>query len=66
MTAAKPLARYSAVEGVLASGFATADLHHAVGHDRAMDLTKARLSWVELYERAGDAGLVCRRAAFRG
>ncbi|CAH2405849.1 conserved hypothetical protein [Mesorhizobium escarrei] len=30
MTAATPLARYSA----LASGFATADLHHAVGHDR--------------------------------
>ncbi|SJM28008.1 hypothetical protein BQ8482_100204 [Mesorhizobium delmotii] len=34
MTAATPLARYSAVEGALASGFATADLHHAVGHDR--------------------------------
>ncbi|RWN03567.1 MAG: hypothetical protein EOR84_00810 [Mesorhizobium sp.] len=34
ITAATPLARYSAVEGVLASGFATADLHHAVGHDR--------------------------------
>ncbi|RWI13221.1 MAG: hypothetical protein EOQ92_31415, partial [Mesorhizobium sp.] len=26
--------RYSAVEGALASGFAIADLHHAVGHDR--------------------------------
>ncbi|RWI23454.1 MAG: EAL domain-containing protein, partial [Mesorhizobium sp.] len=25
--------RYSAVEGALASGFAIADLHHAVGHD---------------------------------
>ncbi|RWC99724.1 MAG: transposase [Mesorhizobium sp.] len=24
---------YSAVEGALASGFATADLHHAAGHD---------------------------------
>ncbi|WP_254024349.1 hypothetical protein [Mesorhizobium ventifaucium] len=34
MTAATPLARYSAVESALASGFATADLHHAVGHDR--------------------------------
>ncbi|TIL44463.1 MAG: hypothetical protein E5Y86_17010 [Mesorhizobium sp.] len=33
MTAAAPLARYSAVEGALASGFAIADLHHAVGHD---------------------------------
>jgi hypothetical protein len=28
MTTAKPLARYSAVEGALASGFATAELHH--------------------------------------
>ncbi|ESZ04956.1 hypothetical protein X737_36370 [Mesorhizobium sp. L48C026A00] len=37
MTAATPLARYSAVEGALASGFATADLHHAVGHDRSVD-----------------------------
>lgn len=26
-----------------------------------MDLVKARLSWVELYARTGDAGLVCRR-----
>jgi len=26
-----------------------------------MDLAKARLSWVELYARTGDAGLVCRR-----
>ncbi|AZO66368.1 hypothetical protein EJ075_16515 [Mesorhizobium sp. M6A.T.Cr.TU.016.01.1.1] len=28
MTTAKPLARYSAIEGALASGFATAELHH--------------------------------------
>jgi hypothetical protein len=28
MTTATPLARYSAVEGALASGFATAELHH--------------------------------------
>ena len=34
MTTAKPLARYSAVEGALASGFATAELHHLSGHDR--------------------------------
>ncbi|MER8741376.1 hypothetical protein NKH61_34935, partial [Mesorhizobium sp. M1005] len=27
MTTAKPLARYSAIEGALASGFATAELH---------------------------------------
>jgi hypothetical protein len=33
MTALTPLARYSAVEGALASGFVTAELHHAVGHD---------------------------------
>jgi len=26
-----------------------------------MDLTKARLGWVELYAQTGDAGLVCRR-----
>ncbi|MER8923823.1 MULTISPECIES: hypothetical protein [unclassified Mesorhizobium] len=28
MTTAKPLARYGAIEGALASGFATAELHH--------------------------------------
>ena len=33
MTAAKPLARYGAVEGALASGFITAELHHPMGHD---------------------------------
>jgi transposase-like protein len=26
-----------------------------------MDLTKARLAWVELYAKTRDAGLVCRR-----
>src|SRR4051794_5384665 len=26
-----------------------------------MDLIKARLAWVELYAKTGDAGLVCRR-----
>jgi hypothetical protein len=31
-----PLARYSAVEGALASGVITADLHHPVGHDLRM------------------------------
>jgi hypothetical protein len=36
MTAAPPLARYSAVEGALASGFVTAELHHAVGHDHLL------------------------------
>nr|WP_246804728.1 hypothetical protein [Mesorhizobium mediterraneum] len=33
MTAAAPLARYSADEGALASGFADAELHHLWGHD---------------------------------
>ncbi|TIL43309.1 MAG: hypothetical protein E5Y86_22995, partial [Mesorhizobium sp.] len=33
MTTAKPLARYSAIEGALASGFATAVLHHLWGRD---------------------------------
>ncbi|TPM26891.1 hypothetical protein [Mesorhizobium sp. B2-3-5] len=34
MTTAAPLARYGAVEGALASGFATAELHHVWGRDR--------------------------------
>lgn len=34
MTTAAPLARYGAIEGALASGFATAELHHLAGHDR--------------------------------
>jgi hypothetical protein len=34
MTTAKPLARYRAIEGALASGFVTAKLHHAAGHDQ--------------------------------
>lgn len=33
MTTATPLARYGAVEGALASGFATAQLHHLWGRD---------------------------------
>ncbi|WP_376743824.1 hypothetical protein [Ensifer canadensis] len=33
MTTAAPRARYGAVEGALASGFATAELHHVQGHD---------------------------------
>ncbi|MER9865572.1 hypothetical protein NKJ20_33850, partial [Mesorhizobium sp. M0185] len=34
MTTAKPLARYSAIESALASGFDTAELHHLWGRDR--------------------------------
>ncbi|UTY47271.1 hypothetical protein EPK84_11000 (plasmid) [Sinorhizobium fredii] len=33
MTTATPLARYGAIEGALASGFATALLHHWWGRD---------------------------------
>src|SRR5262245_54813164 len=33
MTTAKPLARYSAIRGALASGFATDQLHHLRGPD---------------------------------
>ena len=34
MTTATPPAPYSTMEGALASGFATTQLHHSVGHDR--------------------------------
>jgi hypothetical protein len=45
VTTAKPLARYSAVEGALASGFATAELHHQRGHDPLLSSrTPVRLS----------------------
>lgn len=33
MTTAPPPAHYGAVKGALASGFATAELHHLWGHD---------------------------------
>ncbi|RVK26192.1 hypothetical protein CN163_32295 [Sinorhizobium meliloti] len=35
MTTAPPPAHYGAVKGALASGFATAELHHLWGHDLA-------------------------------
>ncbi|MDP9629000.1 UNVERIFIED_ORG: hypothetical protein J2W85_001061, partial [Ensifer adhaerens] len=35
---APPPAHYGAVEGALASGFATAELHHLWGHDRRMNV----------------------------
>ena len=34
MTRAKPLTRYRAIEGALASGLVTAQLHHLWGHDQ--------------------------------
>lgn len=36
MTTAPPPAHYGAVEGALASDFATAELHHLWGHDRSI------------------------------
>ncbi|WP_292228095.1 hypothetical protein [Mesorhizobium sp.] len=33
MTTDTPLTRYSATNGALASGFATAELHHLMGYD---------------------------------
>ncbi|AEG57871.1 hypothetical protein CN210_33110 [Sinorhizobium meliloti] len=47
MTTAPPPAHYGAVEGALASGFATAELHHLWGHDptswhRAVDALSQR------------------------
>lgn len=33
MTTHTPLAGYSATNGALVSGFATAELHHLTGHD---------------------------------
>jgi hypothetical protein len=41
MTAAEPPARQRAV-GALASGFATAELHHQAGHDRLLALARQR------------------------
>ncbi|MEI9417443.1 hypothetical protein O7A61_21530, partial [Mesorhizobium sp. Cs1321R2N1] len=45
MTTAKQLARYSAVEGALASGFATAELHHLWGRDPMTGSSGRHLRW---------------------
>ena len=37
MAIASPRARYSAIDGALASGFTTAELHHLSGRDRGED-----------------------------
>ncbi|MER8900023.1 hypothetical protein NKI35_30650, partial [Mesorhizobium sp. M0676] len=42
MTTHTPLARYSATNGALVSGFAAAELHHLMGHDRQPPLLKLR------------------------
>ncbi|ESX60159.1 hypothetical protein X760_18195 [Mesorhizobium sp. LSHC422A00] len=41
MTTHTPLARYSANNGALVSGFATAELHHLMGHDRPFTAGRA-------------------------
>ncbi|MES0051989.1 hypothetical protein NKJ68_31215, partial [Mesorhizobium sp. M0053] len=41
MTTHTPLARYSATNGALVSGFATAELHHLMGHDRPFTAGRA-------------------------
>jgi len=43
MTTDTPLARYSAVNGALASGFVIAELHHLTGHGQM-----ARTIWALL------------------
>ncbi|MES0120199.1 hypothetical protein NKK52_30155 [Mesorhizobium sp. C277A] len=43
MTTHTPLARYSATNGALVSGFATAELHHLMGHDLGRRLVQASL-----------------------
>lgn len=47
MTTHTPLARYSAANGALVSGFATAELHHLMGHDLsfALGTTRKWKSW---------------------
>ncbi|RVI73032.1 hypothetical protein CN188_31795, partial [Sinorhizobium meliloti] len=47
-TTAPPPAHYGAVKGALASGFATAELHHLWGHDR----TKSRHNPIQHAEAA--------------
>jgi transposase-like protein len=51
-----------------ACGQRTSAVHqiHSLKAGKAMDLTKARLAWVELYAKTGDAGLVCRRCGISG
>ncbi|MER9462833.1 hypothetical protein NKI80_23370 [Mesorhizobium sp. M0387] len=45
MTTHMPLARYSATNGALVSGFATAELHHLMGHDlRTPSQARGRLA----------------------
>ncbi|RVM23080.1 hypothetical protein CN132_24525 [Sinorhizobium meliloti] len=45
MTTAPPPAHYGAVKGALASGFATAELHHLWGHDLSIGATCKKAVW---------------------
>ncbi|MEY9774287.1 hypothetical protein ABIA14_006628 [Sinorhizobium fredii] len=56
MTTATPLARYGAIEGALASGLATAQLHHWWGRDLAQCFDVARALYACLFDvhRSGD------------
>ena len=67
MTAAKPPARQRAV-GALASGFATAELHHQAGHDpgAALELQRSERfaplhDWIRTH-LTGDLGLAALAA----
>jgi len=55
MTAAPPLARYSAIEGALTSGFANAELHHLSGHDQDVGPKAATALALVFHETATNA-----------
>ncbi len=57
MTTAPPPAHYGAVEGALASGFATAELHHLWGHDPRL-FSEAAMPVVHWNEKSRPAGVV--------
>jgi hypothetical protein len=67
VTTAKPLARYSAVEGALASGFATAELHRQPGHDHVRQSSKKNATGTPdrrvLADAVRDLGLESYRAS---
>ncbi len=56
-TARRSLARYGAVEGALASGFVTAELHHPAGHDLASESCVTFFRILPSQAKAGDGRL---------
>ncbi|ASQ01936.1 hypothetical protein CDO24_32170 (plasmid) [Sinorhizobium meliloti] len=67
MTTAPPPAHYGAVKGALASGFATAELHHLWGHDPSPPRSKRhhgpkRYIRIVATSTAGCTGKVMRRS----